>query len=437
MSRTARIARGLGFPAKSFLSGDWPWSTPPPAEWLSGGYLLSLERAVGVPALLGILLRTGQGVGMMPRKVYQRGPAGTREEARGERAWELLHERPSPESTPFAFSADIAGALAGTGMAYVRKVKSSSRGRLLELLVEDATAWKPRRLNGEIVFDARSSGGQTPPLSQRELIFIRGMALPGSLEGLSPIAAYRMGISLGLKRQRFESNHYDNYAQPGVLLTFPENLTQEQAQAWVDAWDQRNQGGFFRTNAIGGGAQATTLPVSLVDAQFVEANNMTSEQLGAIYAMPKPFLNLGDNSPVDADWRFWVTFGLGWITTAIDQAFNADRDLFPARVNQFSETLTDALLKPDIRTRYEAYKAARQAGWLTSNEIRKLENLAPHPDGDALQVIPVGGGEPAGPDKAEALAFLEDELVGATGEKAEILREVLARANGNGVASLA
>jgi HK97 family phage portal protein len=368
---------------------------------------------------------------MMPRKVYERSAEG-RAEAPGERVFKLLHDRPSEESTPFAFNADLAGSLAGTGMGFVRKIKSS-RGVVVELLVEDATAWKPRRLGGLLVFDHRRDGGQAAPLDQRDLIFVRGMALPGSLEGLSPVGAHRLGISLGLHRQRFELSHYQRGAWPGVILNFPQAMTPEQAERWLDVWDQRHEGAeqAGRTAAIGGGAQATVLPVNLADAQYVEANRMTAEQLGAIYAMPKPFLNIGDSSPVDADWRFWVTFGLGWITTAIDQALNADRDLFPAGSRLYCETVTDALLKPDIRTRYEAYKAARQAGWMTSNEIRKLENLPPHPNGDVLQVIPVGGGEPA--DKAAALTYLKELLSNADEEKAEILRAVLERANGVGV----
>jgi hypothetical protein len=71
---------------------------------------------------------------------------------------------------------------------------------------------------------------------------------------------------------------------------------------------------------------------------------------------------------------------------AIDQALSASRLLFPRGGERMHvETLVDALLKPDIQTRYEAYKAARQAGWLTANEIRALENYPPKDGGDELQ----------------------------------------------------
>jgi hypothetical protein len=41
--------------------------------------------------------------------------------------------------------------------------------------------------------------------------------------------------------------------------------------------------------------------------------------------MPKAFLNTAERQTItDNDWRYFVTFGLSWITTAIDQAFTAD-----------------------------------------------------------------------------------------------------------------
>lgn len=436
MSALSTLARGLGIGPGAVTAPDpWPgWFTPPQTdELIVGAGAGTLDRAVGVPALLGVILRTGQGVGMMPRKVYRLAADGSREQAADTRQWGLLHDRPSSESTPSPFSADLAVSLAGTGKAFVRKIKSAD-GRVLELIVEDARQWKARRSGGTIVFDSVRDKNRAP-LTSRDLIYVRGLALNGSVEPLSPIAAHRLGITAtAMGRQMFERRFYENDGRPGVLLVGPDGMTPAEAGEWLDVWDERHAGveQSHRTGVIGGGFQVTTLPVTLADAQFVEAAQWTAAQAGAVYAMPKAFLNLAEQSPTDADWRFWVTFGLGWITTAIDQAFNADADLFPAGERLFAETVTEALLKPDIRNRYEAYKAARQAGWMTSNEIRRLENLPPHPDGDVLQVIPVGGGEPRGQEASVATEFLSTMIATATGEESSLPRRVMERAKANG-----
>lgn len=434
MSVSRSIARGLGArssakPAVASAPSEFPSWFPVPAdeELLAGGIGASggISRAVGVPALLSVVLRTGQGVGMLPVKVYRRDADGNREEAPDTQAWARLHDRPSSEATTAEFNADVGSALAGLGKAVVRKIKSTTGRGVLELIVEDANAWKPRRSGGRIVFDRVGDGGQTPPLDRRDIVYMRGLALNGSLEPLSPIGAHRLALtSVGLLRQTFERSHYRNGARPWTVLTGPEDMEREELGEWVDAWNETAQGADAAggTAAIAGGFKVDSLPINFSDAQFVEANQWTAAQVGAVYGMPRPFLNLSDTAPTEADWRYWVTFGLGWIAGVRDAAFSADPDLFPTSTGgAYAETVLDALLKPDTTKRFEAYKAARQAGWLTSNEVRRLENYPAHPDGDVLMAIPVGGGAQGQPDAGGG---------GARGE-ADTLDRILELANGS------
>lgn len=417
-------------------SAWWPYGSEPPAELLGGsqaGYA-SIERAFGLPALLGTILRLSQGAGMVPAKVY-RGAGENREPATDSYQYDLIHNRPSWESTPFTLAADITGSVAGGGYCCVEKIKS--RGKVVELLVRDSAKVKPKRSGGRLVFEDYE-GGQVVVRDTREIIYIRGLAIAGSVVGLSPIRAARLGILNGLKRQMFEHRYLTRNAQAGVVLSAPERMDKTTADAWLEVWEEAGSGeeNQFNTRMIGGGITAVPMPINMSDAQFVEANRMTGEQIGGIYGMPKAFLNIGENSPSAEDWRFFVTFCLGWILTSIAQSFTADRDLFPLEPNpdkrMFVEHVTDALLKPDIRTRYEAYRAARQAGWLTSNEIRALENLPPHADGDVLQVIPVGGGaNPAAHALMDELQSMHD----ASSNQAE--RKTLERAIERGRAQLA
>jgi len=408
----------------------WPHSVPPPAELLGGssGYT-GFGQMLGLPALLGIILRLSQGAGLVPWKVY-RGESADREVAGDSHQYELLHNRPGADSTPFTFKADGAGWLAGMGGVPIEKFMS--RGRVVELMLRDPGKVKPKRAGGRIVYEDWDDGGKI--LDGRQIIYVRGLALPGQVSGMSPIAAARLGILNGIRRQMFEHRYLTKNAQAGIVLAGPEKMDQVTAQGWVDMWNEKHQGeeNQFETAAIGGGFTVTPLPISMRDAQFVAANEMTGEQIGGIYGMPKSFLNIGDNSPTVEDWRFFVTFGLGWILEAFAQALTADRDLFPLeldpRKRMFVEPVPEALLKPDIRTRYEAYKAARQAGWMTSNEIRALENMQPHPDGDVLQVIPVGGG--AAPTQAHAeqlIGELDAMMLAADGEERIILQRAIER----------
>lgn len=353
------------------------------------------ERAVGLPALLGAISRGAYGVGMMPQIVY-RGDAPNRERARDTPQWELLHQRPSsdPGVTPLTFRADIAASLMADGNAYVRKYKAG--GRVIELGVLDPRNVEPRRKNGRVVFVDRTDPAPVERGTD-EIIMVRtfawGSADRNRLKGVSPITATRTLIAAGLGRQTFEERMYRRGVRPGGVLGFPHEISEEEAEGWVDLFSAK-YGGAERSQGIavlGGGATFTPLPVSLEDAQFVDAIRATTQQIGAMYGIPPVFLGDMSQPATEQDWRALVTFGLGPLYVAIDQAFNADPDLFPAGTDLMCETLADALLRPDARTRYAAYKDGRQGSWITANEIRAMENLPPVPGGDEILITPVGG----------------------------------------------
>ncbi len=372
---------------------EWPFPLPPEYEGSLSGPM-TLDKAVGLPALLGCLFRLGEGVALLPQIVYEN--RQRRERATDSDQWRLLHERPNGDTSPGVFRGDLAFGIAGAGEAFVRKYKVRGGTKVKELVAMDATKITPRRQGGRVVFEDRSDG-QVVTRNAREIIHIRGITVPGGVRGISRITAARVAIATGLKRQSWIGAYYDNNGEPRVMLSFPENMPHDVAEKWVTLWDadHAGEGNWHRTGAIGGGATVTTLPVSLKDAEFVESTRMTAEQCAGLFAIPLPFLSIpregSDSGLSEADRMQLVTFALGPIYVAIDEAFNRDEDLFPRDSGLFTEHLADALLRPDTKSRYEAYKAARQAGWLTANEIRALENYPAREEGDELQATPVGG----------------------------------------------
>lgn len=398
---------------KSDYGGEWPLiGAPPPSGWsVYGGGSITIDRALGLPAFLAVLLRIGHGAGLIPQKVYEAGKP--RAEARDTWQWELVHDDPTGgETTPSAFRADIALSLAGAGYACIRKYKSGGQVRALTVL--DATKIKPVRRSGQIVFE---DGTETIPVTRTtsDILYVRGPATGGGVAGLSPMSMARLAIQSGLKRQQFEARHYDQGIKPGIVVKFPATVTPEQAEEWREIFQATHAGPENAGKAIvvGLGADVKDLPVSLADAQYVESNQMTAEEIGAIYGVPRSFLNLsggGTGGAADSDYRFFATFGLGWILTALDQALSLDPDIVPraasGRREIFIESVTDALLRGDTPSRYDAYVKARQGGWISLNEIREMENYPPVEGGDVVQITPVGGA----PNPALG-KFTEDDLL--------------------------
>jgi HK97 family phage portal protein len=387
---------------------EWVW------DQLQANGLMSdasgVEKAVGLPAILAVIRLISHAVGQVPLMVLQGSDVDPdlREQARDSWQWRLLHTRPGPPpSTAFNLKADLAANFAGRGNAYVRKIKplgqaAPGRPRIIELMSENAGKIKPQRVNGLVVFED-NTGDRTVTRGTDEIIQFRSFSLSDGLEGVAPITAARLMISAGLKRMEFEERHLANGIFPSLGIKFASNIDAEAAQRWIDLIESRHQGTgrAGKVIAVGGGAeQLVPIPLSLEDAQFAELTQLTLEQACAIYQVPISFFR---GAPNEAEWRFFVTFALGPIFTALEQGFTADDDLFDpyTEADLICEAFPDALLKTDIRNRYDAYRFARQGGWITANEIRRKENLPAVDGGDVIQVTPVGGA-PNPSDTAEA-----------------------------------
>ncbi len=390
--------------AKSGLSlEDWPWSSTPPS-WLLAQGTASIDLAVGLPAWLSVIRRLAHGAGMSPLIVY----SGDREDRdRAPETWqyELLHGDPG-EGTPFNLLADLTACIAASGNGYVRKlsVGAGRRARVGELMVLDPRNVTPRRRGGEIVYDDQTSGASVIR-TRAEIIHVRDFnfgirdSVRGELDlvGVNPIQSLRTAVGTGVQRQAWERAYFSNDARPGVALTFPENLPIDKAQEVLNRWNAHHQGSenAGKAGALSGGADIKVIPpISLADAQFVEAAALSRETIAGLYGVPPSLV--GDTKDAltgePAQIHFAI-FGLGPILTMIEQALSHDEGLFPPGSGLFCEALPDALVRPVIQSRYDAYRLSRQGGWRTANEIRQLDNLPPHPDGDVLQVTPVGGGE--------------------------------------------
>ena len=77
-----------------------------------------------------------------------------------------------------------------------------------------------------------------------------------------------------------------------------------------------------------------------------------------------------------------MTYTLGPWLERWQQRINLDLLLEEERDQYFVEFLPAALVRGDLKTRYEAYSIGRNGGWLSVNDIRDMENLNRIEEGD-------------------------------------------------------
>lgn len=92
----------------------------------------------------------------------------------------------------------------------------------------------------------------------------------------------------------------------------------------------------------------------------------------------------------------FVTYTLRPWLACIEQVFT---DQLPR--GQFIRFDTDALLRGDIKARYDAYKVALQSSWISPDEVRRKEELEPIPDGKGGTFLQPVNYAPLGFDPSE------------------------------------
>jgi HK97 family phage portal protein len=261
-------------------------------------------------------------------------------------------------------------------------------------LVTDRTGAGLRPSRIELLDPARVTvqvdpdGGVTHRLDGREidqddLWHLRAYPVAGQVLGLSPIA-YAMQ-SIGAAEQ-FGAKFFGDNATPSGLLTTDQRLTRQQAQDLSDMW-QTTQKGKRKTAVLGDGAKWQAVSVAPEESQFLETMRFNVTQVCRLFGVAPEMIAAasGDSltyANVEMRSLDFLTYTVGPWLTRIETALT---DLV-AR-GTYVKFNSGALLRTDLKSRYESYSIALASGFLTLDEVRELEDREPLPASSATPAL--------------------------------------------------
>lgn len=379
---------------------DWQNQVPTrPTYGTIAGPPVTMSNTLGLATAAAAVKLVSGTIGTMPLKVY-RGEPPEREPARDSWQWFRLKEAPSDDQDAFTFWQDAAGSIETYGNAFIWKAIGRRPVRDegdIELFLLDPERVVIKREDGRKVYEVWRNG-QRERVSPSQILHIRGWTLtPGSDLGVSPITLHRETLGAALASQEYQSRFFSNgTALPGfIVLPAGGNPNQGELDRFQLEWQQRHAGvaNAGRPGILANGATWVPTGISMRDAQFIETQGFSAEEVARIFGIHPPMLGLqlDKSKSVDEDFDRFMQADMGPRIRRIEAALARDRDLFPTDSDLFPEFLTSAVMRPSLRTRNASYKDSLQAGWQTANEVRELENLPPMDFGDALQQTPVGG----------------------------------------------
>jgi HK97 family phage portal protein len=352
-----------------------------------------------------------------PILLYEKDSEGNRYSVTDTAEYGVLHYAPNQEMTPGQFK-EFGRSNINLGGNMIAQKVFNLHGELLELR---PISWERVRIDidkatGRLLYFI---DGKQEPKTREEILHIPGLTLDGYI-GVTPLTYAALTIDIGLSQDKFERNFYHNRASTSGIFQYPNELGDEAFQR-LKKDIKRNYTGLQNAGVpmiLEGGGQFKEVTMKLTDAQFLESKRFRIEDVCRIFRIPlhlvQDLTRSTNNNIEHQSLEFIVYTMLPWFKRWEE---NLNLQLLSPeskQKNRYFEFNISGLLRGDIKSRYEAYAQGRQWGWLSVNDIRRLENMNPISNGD-IYLEPLNMGE-AGKQQ-EQLKALREEVFNLINER--------------------
>ncbi len=368
-----------------------------PEQWLvdyfggggdtNAGREVSEDNALAMSTVYACVTLISETIASLPLRLYRKTDDGGREPVPGQ-VDDTVNTRPNQEMTSFDWRNAAVGHLLLWGNCY-GLIERDRLGRLLAIwpIVPHRVAVK--RKNGRIIYRITASDGRVRDYRADDIFHVKAFGYNG-LVGQSVISFTREAIGLGLAAEEFGARFFGSGANPGLVLEHPARLSDEALKHLRES-TERGYSGLGKSHKlmiVEDGMKATRVTIPPSDSQFIELRGFQREEICQIFKVPPHMVGLVTKS---TSWGsgieqqqigFVVNTLRPWLVRweqAMNKALLADSQ---RERGLFFEHRVEGLLRGDIKTRYDSYRIARQWGWLSVNDIRRLENMEPVEGGD-------------------------------------------------------
>lgn len=353
----------------------------------STGENVTVESALGVPAIWsGVNFLSGTMAGL-PLHVYRRGQDNTRSRVTGGLAT-LLHDAPNEEMSSFEWRKYIFDQVFTHGRS-VSFIERSATGRVLNIWPLEPEHLTIRMVRGRKFYDY-SDGDRQTTYEASEVIDIPFMLKPDRYSHRSPIVSNKDVIGLAQAVTKHGSRFFSNGGVPPFALEGPFESPAGAQRASADLAEAIKKAAKENRLALTlpTGHTIKQLGMNMEQAQMVELQRFIIEQIARIYNMPPVFLQdltHGTFSNTEQQDLHFVKHTIKRWIEQTEQEMNLK--LFGRNSNsRFVEFNVDGLLRGDFQTRMTGYATAVQNALKTPNEIRAKENDPPMEGGDDLMI---------------------------------------------------
>ena len=322
----------------------------------------------------------------------------------------LLRDSPNPWMTSFNFRQMLQSHVSGWGNGYAFIERAGSGYPLgIYPLLPDRT--DPELDNGTLIYKTVINNTEET-LRPDMVLHVSSMGYDG-LRGWSPLSMFKEAISVGLATQRFGARFFGSGANLSGVLQHPGRLKRKAEKpddpSPIDRLREQFAalyGGIHNSHSVAvleEGMQYARIGIPPEDSQFLETRKFTISDVARIYNVPSHMINDLERATFNNISELSIGFLRYTMTPWLvrwEQELN--RKLFPEREQGRYRVKFNVggLLRGTQKERAEYYKMAVEGGWMSRNEVRRLEDLNPV-DGLDNYLIPLNMGDGQQPPNSD------------------------------------
>lgn len=324
-----------------------------------------------------------ESMGMLPCRLLKQ-TGRVRLPATDHRLYPLITMAPNSYMTAQEFWEMLVACLCLRGNFYAYKVMAL--GNVVELLPLSPDIVTPKlkddwSVEYKVNFE---SGVQT--LTQDEIWHVRLFTLDG-LNGLNPIAYARQALGLGQAMDAHAAKLFTNGAVTSGVLRTEQQLTDEAFGRLKTEFQGEHMGvaNAYKPMILEMGLDWKPISLNAQDTQFIESKKLTEAQICGLFRVPPHLVASMEKmtlNNIEHMGMSFVNYSLVPIMTRIEHRIQVGLLSEKDRLTHYAKFNAGALMRGDLKGRYESYGKGIQWGILSPNDCRELEDENPRDGGD-------------------------------------------------------
>lgn len=357
------------------------------ASQSSSGILITPETALAMSAVRACVTLLAESVAQLPCELYRRDKNGGRIRATDHPLYDVIHSQPNRKDTSFEYYEQQQGALGLEGNSF-SLIERDGKGYVTELIPVNPKKVTVMKGPDGMPYYHLPDVGETLPM--RLVHHVKYFSMDGYV-GTSPIQTNADVLGLGLAVEQHAAQVFARGTTMSGVIERPKEAGAIKSQEAIDRllakWTDRYSGihNAFSVAMLQEGMSYKQLSQDNEKAQLLQSRQWTVNEICRLFKIPPHMIQSlegATNNNIEHQGLQYVMYTLlAWLKRH-EAAMMRDLLLPSERRDLYIEFNVSSLLRGDQKSRYESYALGRQWGWLSVNDIRRMENLPPIAGGD-------------------------------------------------------